>query len=50
MSKLSESDGLGDEVDDDADDFLIPTCDLSGIMFRCRMMLPSPFLLRSATK
>ena len=49
MSKLSESDGLGDEVEE-ADDFLIPTCDLSGIMFRCRMMLPSPFLLRSATK
>ena len=48
VSKSSESDGLGDEVDDD--DFLIPTCDFSGIMFRCRMMLPSPFLLRSAPK
>ena len=48
VSKSSESDGLGDEVDDD--DFLIPTCDFSGIMLRCRMMLPSPFLLRSAPK
>ena len=48
MSKLSEIDGLGDEVDDE-DDFLPPTCDCSGIMFRCRiMLLPSPFFLRSA--
>ena len=49
VSKSSESDGLGAEVDDD-DDFLLPMCDFSGIMFRCRMMLPSPFFLRAAPK